>query len=175
MKKIMRKYFSITLVVLLCILNATSAMAASSRYSRAVASYQRYMRMQNGRYRIVDIDGNGIPELLAHTWRNEVYTYNPKTGKMVCVGAIAYGKGYNMPIVYSKTSHTVMISSYNTGGSVREIYKINGVKFRRLVEAEAFNGKFDNGYKVNGKRVSQYTYNKSISRYMKKPINFNVR
>ena len=93
---------------------------------------------------------------------------------MVCVGALAYGKGYNMPIVYSKTSHTVMISSANTGGSIKEIYKINGVKSRRVVKAEAFNGKFDNGYKVNGKKVSQYTYNKSINKYMKRAINFKV-
>lgn len=175
MKKIIRKWFSIILIVSLCMTTTTPAMAASSKYNEAVSNYRRYMRMQNGRYKIVDIDGNGIPELLVHTWRNEIYTYNSKTGKRVRLGAIAYGKGYNLPITYSKKCHTVMLNSANTGGSIKEIYKINGLKSKRLVRAEAFNGKFESGYKVNGKKVNRSVYNKKISMYMKKAVDFNVR
>ncbi len=176
MKKIIRQWFSIILVVLVCVMAATPTMAASSKYKAAVSNYRRYIRTESGRYMIVDIDGNGIPELLAHTsWRNEIYTYNPKTRKRVCIGTIAYGKGYNMPIKYSKKCHTVMISNANTGGSISDIYKINGVKSKRVVRAESFNGRFENGCKINGKKVSSSVYDKMIRKYMKKSINFNVK
>lgn len=175
MKRIMRRWAGITFAILFCVVNAVPAMAASSQYSAAVSNYRSYMRQQNGRYKIADIDGNGIPELLAHTWRNEVYTYNLKTGKRICLGAIAYGKGYNLPITYSQKCHTVMLCSYNTGGGIKEIYKINGLKSTRVVRTEAFNGKFESGYKVNGKKVNQSVYNKKISIYMKNAVDFNVR
>ena len=92
MKKIIRKWFSIILIVSLCMTTTTPAMAASSKYNEAVSNYRRYMRMQNGRYKIVDIDGNGIPELLTHTWRNEIYTYNPKLGREYVWGQLHMGR-----------------------------------------------------------------------------------
>ena len=98
---------------------------------------------------------------------NEVRTYNPKTRKNVRVGSIGYGKGYNLPIKYSRSCHTVMVCNANTGGSEYYIYKIKGTKATRVVRAERFNGKFKSGYAINGRKVGYSTYNRTINRYMK--------
>ena len=171
MKKRAKQLCCILLTVILCTGMTVPAMAASSRYyNAAVSSYRNYMRGKRGSYRIVDVDGNGIPELLMHNSSagiNEVRTYNPRTRRNVCVGSIGYGKGYNLPIKYSRKCHTVMVCNANTGGNIYYIYKINGTKATRVVKAERFNGKFQRGYRINGRKVSGTTYNRTVNNYMK--------
>ena len=178
MKKKMKQLCCILTAVILCLSMLTPVYAASSKYNTAVKKYRKYMNSENSSnkcYKIVDIDGNGVPELLFHTWTdNRVCTYNPKTKRVVCLGIIGCGKGYYLPIAYSRKTHCVMISNANTGGNIKEIYKINGTKAKLVVRAEAFNGKFDSGYKVNGKKVRKSTYNKMIKKYMKKTVTMNI-
>ena len=170
LKKKAKQLCCILLAAILCIGMTVPVMAASSKYNAAVSSYKKYMRGKRGSYKIVDVDGNGIPELLMHNSSagiNEVRTYNPKTRKNVRVGSIGYGKGYNLPIKYSRSCHTVMVCNANTGGSEYYIYKIKGTKATRVVRAERFNGKFKSGYAINGRKVGYSTYNRTINRYMK--------
>ena len=94
--------------------------------------------------------------MLFHTWAdNRVCTYNPRTKRVVCLGIIGCGKGYYLPIVYSRKTHCVMISSANTGSNIKEIYKINGTKAKLVVRAEAFNGKFDSVFLCEGRFSSR--------------------
>ncbi len=178
MKKRMKKWFCIVLTIITCMTMYTPVMAASAKYNAAVSSYRRYMANlwgSNKSYKIVDIDGNGIPELIAHTWtENSICTYNPRTKRTVCVASIGCGKGYYLPILYSKKTHTVMICSASTGGNTKEIYKISGTRAKLVLRAEAFNGKFESGYKVNGRKVSRYTYNKRINKYMKRAVTLTI-
>ena len=88
--------------------------------------------------------------------------------------AYAASSKYYLPIVYSRKTHCVMISSANTGSNIKEIYKINGTKAKMVVRTEAFNGKFDSGYEVNGKKVRKSTYNKMIKKYMKKTVTMKI-
>ena len=150
MKKKVKQLCCILLAVILCMGMTVPAMAASSRYYN---------------------DGNGIPELLMHNSSagiNEIRTYNPKTRKNVRAASVGYGKGYNFPIKYSRTCHTVMLCNANTGGTEYCIYRVRGTKATRIVKAERFNGRFQKGYKVNGKRVSGSTYSRSVKKYMQK-------
>ena len=121
MKKKVKQLCCILLAVILCMGMTVPAMAASSRYyNAAVSSYKKYVKGKRGSYKIVDIDGNGIPELLMHNSSagiNEIRTYNPKTRKNVRAASVGYGKGYNFPIKYSRTCHTVMLCNANTGGT----------------------------------------------------------
>lgn len=71
------------------------------------------------------------------------------------VAVIGYGKGYNMSFRVSKTCHTVMLPNGNTGGMSYTIFKISGTSARKIVQAEKFNGKFEKGYAINGKKVVQ--------------------
>ena len=172
MKKKVKQLCCILLAVILCMGMTVPAMAASSRYyNAAVSSYKKYVKGKRGSYKIVDIDGNGIPELLMHNSSagiNEIRTYNPKTRKNVRAASVGYGKGYNFPIKYSRTCHTVMLCNANTGGTEYCIYRVRGTKATRIVKAERFNGRFQKGYKVNGKRVSGSTYSRSVKKYMHK-------
>ena len=44
------------------------------------------------------------------------------------------------------------------------IYRARGTKATRIVKAERFNGKFQKGYKINGKRVSGSTSTAEVSK-----------
>lgn len=61
-----------------------------------------------------------------------------------------------------------MLCNANTGGTEYCIYRVRGTKATRIVKAERFNGRFQKGYKVNGKRVSGSTYSRSVKKYMQK-------
>ena len=63
----------------------------------------------------------------------------------------------------------------NTGGMLYSIYKINGTSAKEIVKAECFNGKFQKGYAINGKKVSKAKYDKTIAKYMKNSIEFVYR
>ena len=56
MRKKVKELCCVLLAVMLCIGMSVPAMAASSKYNAAIASYKRYMRGKNGSYRIKDID-----------------------------------------------------------------------------------------------------------------------
>ena len=89
MKKKMKQLCCILTAVILCLSMLTPAYAASSKYNTAVKKYRKYMNGVNSPnkcYKIVDIDGSGVPGLLFHTWfDNRVCTYNPKTKRVVCL------------------------------------------------------------------------------------------
>lgn len=124
-----------------------------------------------GSYTIVDIDGNGVPELIFHdktNYTNELRTYNPKTRKTVRLACVNMGKGYNMPAKYSKKTHTVLLPSASTGGSIERIYKVKGIKASKVCTLEGRNNKHSqSGAWVNGKKVSNSTYNRTFNKYMK--------
>lgn len=180
MKKGMKKLGCIILSVFMCFTTTVPTMAASSAYRAAVSSYMNYMRGKTGYYKIIDVDGNGIPELIANNRTrgynyNEIQTYNPQTKRNIRVAKIGYGKGQNMPFKVSRTCHTVMLPNGNTGGMLYSIYKINGTSAKEIVKAECFNGKFQKGYAINGKKVSKAKYDKTIVKYMKNSIEFVYR
>lgn len=67
LKKKAKQLCCILLTAILCIGMTLPVMAASSKYNAAVSSYKKYMKGKRGSYKIVDVDGNGIPELLSIT------------------------------------------------------------------------------------------------------------
>ena len=66
LKKKAKQLCCILLAAMLCMGMTVPVMAASSKYNAAVSSYKKYMRGKRGSYKVVDVDGNGIPELLMH-------------------------------------------------------------------------------------------------------------
>lgn len=175
MKKIMKKISCVVLAAFMCFTMTVPTMAASSVYREAVASYMSYMRDKTGYYKIIDVDGNGIPELLMNNRTrgynyNEIRTYNPRTKRNMNVAVVGYGKGIAMPFEVSKTCHTVMLPNANTGGLSYTIFKISGTSARKIVRADRYNGKFQTGYALNEKKVSKSKYNKTIAKYMKNSI-----
>ena len=68
---------------------------ALSKKDKAVTSYQKFLKNHRGKSAIVDLDKNGVPELVYSepTVYGAVYTYNVKKGKRVCLKKVRYGKG----------------------------------------------------------------------------------
>ena len=177
MRKRMKQLSCILLAMMLCISMSVPTMAASAKYNRAVASYRQLINQSGGEYKVIDLDGNGIPELVVYNkskWANEVYTYNASTGKKKCLKSIGVGKSYSARAQYSKSKHQVAFFTANTGGSTEYGYTIKGQKGTKSLEAEYLNGRFGRfdpayraGYKINGTRVSYATYQKKLSSALK--------
>lgn len=178
MRKKMRKLCCIMLATMMCVTMSVPVMAASAKYNAAVAAYQKYLKSNSGNTWLADIDGNGVPELIMHnttTHANEVHTYNTKTKKRKCLVRKDYGRGYDSPIKYSRSKHTVLVTQADTGGYTTYIYKVKGAKATRVAKAEYINGRFARfstqyrqGYKINGKSVTKKTFNNKIKSLMKK-------
>ena len=171
MGKKIKRLSCVLLAIVMCMGMTVPAMAASSKYNAAVASYKRYMRGKCGSYLIVDIDGNGVPELLFHNttgWYNEIRSYNTRAKKSVRLKSSGFGKGYNMPMKYSKRCHTVILPSASTGGGREVIYRVRGTKASKICTVETRNNKFGkSGYYISGKKVSTSAYNKTYNKYMR--------
>lgn len=177
MRKRMKQLCSILLAMMLCISMSVPTMAASAKYNAAVASYRQLINQSSGRYKVIDLDRNGIPELIVYNsskWANEVYTYNAGTGKKKRLKSVQVGKSYNARAQYSKRKHQVAFYTSNTGGSTTYVYTVKGLKATKSLEAEYLNGRYGRfdpayrmGFKINGNRVSQSTYNKKINAALK--------
>lgn len=116
---------------------------ASSLQSKVNAAYKKRIAKnasglsKNPRYKKVDLDGNGIKELLVHNGCGMVvYTYSKKKGKAIRLAKMGdeggLGKGNNWPLYYSKKKHRVLIGYQNTGGVYWKLVKIKGTKAKTL-------------------------------------------
>ncbi|MCD8020772.1 MAG: hypothetical protein LUF92_14710, partial [Clostridiales bacterium] len=119
MKKIYKKFICIILAATIMVSNGVSVAAASAtttkKYQAAVARYEKFTKKRGGNYKIVDIDGNGIPELLFHNEKNckdQVYTYNYKKNKMILLAKIDPGQNYMPGASYSGLSYRLSNKSF---------------------------------------------------------------
>lgn len=165
--------------MLLCISSFAPVAAASksAKYKAAEKKYLAYInknRTGYGSYEIVDVDSNGIPELLISnkkTWKNELYTYNAKTKKMIKLKSLHMGNrtGGSQLIQYSRSKHTVMLLTGDTKSYTYYIYKVKGTKASLVLKASA---SMDwrtrkTTYKLNGAMVSRTKFNSKWKSYLK--------
>ena len=66
MRKKMKQICCILLSLIMCLGMSIPTMAASSKYKAAVASYRQLIWQSGGDYKIIDFDGNGVPELVVY-------------------------------------------------------------------------------------------------------------
>lgn len=117
--------------------------------------------MTKGVYRYVDIDNNGVAEML---YRGPdlmgVYSANKNTAEVRKVREVKGGKDARLvPLYYNKKSHQVMLSKYDSSGGQSWLYSINDTSSKRLRRYKYSNGKFEpKSYQINGKNVSEYRY-----------------
>ena len=148
---------------------ATKTSTLKAYKTLATGRYKKYIDgLYDCKYKIIDVDKNGIPELLIKdfdNWEVRAYTYNPTSSKMVKLKTLRYGKGGILE--YNTTTHYLGFVTGDTGGYTEYIYKLSGVKLKKVTTIKFCNGKFEKeGYKINKKRVSTKKYKK----YYKKRI-----
>ncbi len=152
--------------MLVVVMGCISTTYAADHAKQAKKKYDKYIESHDlASSVIVDIDKNGIPELLCFKRSNlkaYAFTYNKKTKKMVKLCSRSSGKGYGS--YYSVKKKQVVLCSSNTGGSSWYVYKISGTKaklVKKCVSTRKGVGSFT--YKINSKRVSQKTWDKTIN------------
>ena len=172
MKKKFKQLLCVMLAVMLCMSAAAPVMAANRNQAIAIAKYKSYLKKNKGRYSMVDIDRNGIPELVLHNTtkrRNELFTYSPKLKRTVCLKCQYWYKNQAMP-KYSVSKHTVVFPTSDTGGHRYYAYRVSGTKAKLVLRTEYINGRFARlgpkyrkAYKVNGKKVSRAVYSSKLA------------
>lgn len=165
-----KKILCVVLAMVLCLSCTTPAMAASAKYTKATKAYNSWLKQTKKwpntprYYDIVDIDGNGIPELLVSTMvESIVYTYNTKTSKMVKLIRMDKGKLMGTGVTYNTKKKMFSLVIADTGGSRTRYYKLNGTKITKTAAYEYRNARHYPGgpyYLINGKKYSESTYNK---------------
>ncbi|MDO5548902.1 MAG: hypothetical protein Q4F79_10500 [Eubacteriales bacterium] len=174
-KRVVSLFLLVALSVGLIAGTAAPAQAASAA-TKAKQKYKSYVTKKNGSFqyaKIIDIDGNGIPELLYNDWSNTstsgktyVYTYNKSTKKMVKLKSMYFGKGYAP--YYNKKKHMVVLTFFTTRDGKYAFYKVSGKKITKDSTYYAKRGATGAWkYTINGKKVSQSTYSKKLNAKMK--------
>lgn len=146
---------------------ASHAFAVNKKAEAAKASYRAYIRqVSSEEYKIVDIDKNGIPELVIHTpSQNTVFTYQYSKKKRIKLKSVNCGKGYAMPLKYNVKKHQVEIPRGDTGGYTIRFYRVKGTGISQVKKFEWRNpNHYKNyGYFVDGKKVSEKVYTKKYN------------
>lgn len=170
-----KKIGMLFLIMILVFSNTMPAMAASAVYTAATKAYKTYMSKQtvNGS-KIVDIDKNGVPELLMKcqykgTWYYTLCTYNKSTRKVVVLKRAAFGKDYPACFRYNTSKKQVYFNLESTGGMMETIVKVNGTKVSKVIAFQSLRNYpgFTYTYKVNGKKVSKSTWSKKRTAALK--------
>lgn len=176
MKKI-KQLVCILLAVLLCIPAAAPVSAASAKYTRAEKAYKKWIsKNQVVHYDIVDIDGNGIPELLAANYgESRVYTYHNGKKKMVLLKKIDSGRAGMSgasAITYNCKKKTFTLLTGSTADATKYVYSVKNRKASKELTLTYDYGRYTASrkptYYKNGKKVSRSTYKKALKTTTKK-------
>ena len=114
----------------------------------------------------MDIDKNGIPELLCSSLHkeNRLYTYDYSKKKMVLL--VKSDLGRNWPnseiMMYNTSKKTVEILFMDTKKSIRKFYQLKGTKLKTIKTYE-----WGSVCKINGKKCSRSTYSKKLNKDLK--------
>ena len=134
--------------------NATVSSDAKAAYQKKMNNYS-----SSTKYKIIDIDKNGIPELLVADYMEPtVFTYNKKSGK---IKKLMAGFSYDT-IYYSTRKHMAVVINHGSGWTWYKFYKISGLKAKKKAIYKyqkvyvQSGGKSKNYWKytINGKKVS---------------------
>ena len=174
MKKVTKILFSLVIVFSVCIGSVNMSFATIKQdQQRAVSKYHQFLKGKSGYYAIVDINGDNVKDLLWKDTKEEdymgsryykIYTY--RYGKLKCIKKFMYAKGGNM--YYNTKTHKVIMERCYFTGKGTYVYKIKKTS-TKLVKHLEYSNLFNENhvreecYKINGKKVSKSTFNKSLS------------
>lgn len=163
----MKKKIGLMLLVVVFICSvAMPAMAATSTATAAKKAYKTFLGKRTvSASKVIDIDGNGIPELLmagnsGGGWYYALCTYNKSTKKVVVLKKVGAGKNYPACFMYNTSKKQVYFNQESTGGANEVIVKVSGTKVTTSATFKSTRNypKFTYTYKVNGKKVSEKTW-----------------
>ena len=167
MKKIAKILFGMITVFILCITSLNFSEASVKQDQKnATKKYYALMKNGSGDYKIVDINGDKVKDLLwidTSSGYYKVYTY--RNSKLKCMKKFDYCKGGN--IYYNTKKHMVIMVRGQFGGRETYVYSAQKTSLKYIkkysIEYDRSSGKNKTIYRINNKKVSKSTYIKSLS------------
>lgn len=149
-------------MILSCVIILTSSVPATASVG---SSYKKYRNDKNiSKYRYVDIDQNGVKEMVFATEADDsaicgVCTYKNK--KVVCLASIKLGKYYPY-VYYSKNRKKFALITSNSASAMCKIYKLTNGK-AKLVKTMNYQRQPSRDYKfyINGIESTEEKYHEA--------------
>ena len=171
MKKFSKILFGVIAAFILCITSVNFSEASiKTDQKNSIKKYHSLVKGTSGDYKIVDINGDKVKDLL---WMDtdsgyyKVYTY--RNNKLKCMKKFDYARGGN--IYYNTKKHIVIMVRGQFGGNETYVYKAGKTSLKQLKKYSQEYIPTKNGkktvYRINNKKVSKSTYNKNFSSYKK--------
>lgn len=167
MKKIAKILFGMITVFILCITSLNFSEASIKQDQKnAVKKYYALMKKGSGDYKIVDINGDKVKDLLwidTSTGYYKVYTY--RNSKLKCLKKFDYCRGGNL--YYNTKKHMVIMVRGLLGGRETYVYTAQKNSLKKIskftIDYEATSTGKKTIYRINGKKVSKSKYIKTLS------------
>lgn len=167
MKKIAKILFGMITVFILCITSLNFSEASIKQDQKnAVKKYYALMKNGSGDYKIVDINGDKVKDLLwidTSTGYYKVYTY--RNSKLKCLKKFDYCRGGNL--YYNTKKHMVIMVRGLFGGRETYVYTAQKNSLKKIskftIDYEATSTGKKTIYRINGKKVSKSKYIKTLS------------
>ena len=169
----MKKIFTLILFLCMAVLMTLPASAAKKAKPRTIAkanaAYESYVAEKGiKKAEYVDIDGNGINELLAMfpDYKYGVCTYNIGKKKVVCLKRVSIGKYFTCPIYVDTKNSQFTLTRSSTAGTVYTTWKLSGSKVTRVTQISSLrNGGAGSPYisRENGKIISGVAFDNKVN------------
>ena len=171
MKKFSKILFGVIAAFILCITSVNFSEASiKTDQKNAIKKYHSLVKNDSCYYKIVDINGDKVKDLLLmDKYRTDegayykVYTY--RNGKLKCLKKFDYCRGGNL--YYNTKKHMVIMVRGQFGGHDTYVYTVqkNSVKkIKKFTESHLFIGNSRKYiYEIDNKKVSKSKYLKTLS------------
>lgn len=137
-------------------------------YQKFLLRYDDNLSSEEQSVACIDVDENGIPELLVLDreieFDNTIYSYSPSEQKMVIIQKQLFGKGSSMSVFYNKEKHVVVLPHGDTGGYDYTFYQISDKKATpiKTFDTDIIDKHLATqriAYLIDGKEVSESEFN----------------
>lgn len=172
MKKLSKILFGVIAAFILCITSVNFSEASiKTDQKNAIKAYRSLVQDGSCYYKIVDINGDKVKDLLLMEKQNEyndggyykVYTY--RNGKLKCLKKFDYARGGNL--YYNTKKHMVIMVRGLFGGRETYVYTVQKNSLKRTkkysIDYDRSSGKNKTIYRINDKKVSKSKYLKTLS------------
>ena len=159
----------ITFVICITTVNMSYASTRTDQ-KNATKKYYSLVKNKEGYYKIVDINGDKIKDLLwmdRSSGNYKIYTY--KNGKLRRLANVCYAKGGDM--FYNTKSHKVAMFRGQFGGNETLVYSVGKTSLKRIrtydISRDRSHTPITTDYRINNKKVSKSTYRASLKSYIR--------
>lgn len=184
----MKKKILQILVITLCmaLIFPVHVQAANKKSSEAKVCYTKFIKKKKaaydteygeygaweGNYKIVDINGDKIPELLVVglNGKSYIYTYKTQKNKMKKLKSqeLLQMDSLRPRLYYSAQKHKVVLMSANPSSMTFVTYKYKGKKIKKeSTLVNVFGKNYRRGYVYNGKYISSKLGKKKVNKILK--------